>query len=133
MARKEAYEKRLQFAAHIFVFTTRDGMIISHLTHLSPLKLQDLAQTQAWKDALLFWGYQGNPTIEGQEFHRQVGLSLTKRSLKKAFQLWKELFGIKEEKKELHRFFKSEVPSIQASVGASNLNREVAVESKLVT
>ena len=39
MARKEVDEKRLQFAAHIFVFTTRDGMSISHLTHTSPLKL----------------------------------------------------------------------------------------------
>ena len=39
MARKEVDEKRLQFAAHVFIFTTRDGMIISHLTHTSPLKL----------------------------------------------------------------------------------------------
>ena len=95
MARKEADEKRLQFAAHLFVFTTKDGMIISHLTHVLPSKLYQWATTEAWKDAPLCWGYTGDCRIEGEDFHRQVGLSLMKRSLQEAERLWKELFGVR--------------------------------------
>ena len=72
MARKEVDEKRLQFAAHIFVFTTRDGMSISHLTHTSPLKLHQWTETEAWKEALLFWSYEGDCNFTGDDFHRQV-------------------------------------------------------------
>ena len=119
MARKEADEKRLQFAAHFFVFTTKDGMIISHLTHVLPSKLYQWATTEAWKDAPLCWGYTGDCRIEGEEFHRQVGLSLMKRSLQEAERLWKELFGVSESKERLNQFFGSEVSSIERTVGAS--------------
>ena len=125
MARKEVDEKRLQFAAHVFIFTTRDGMIISHLTHTSPLKLYQWATTEAWKDALRWWGYEGNCMIEGENFHKLVGRHLVKLSLKKAEQLWKELFDSEERKTELHRFFGSEVPSIEGSVGASDVNEGI--------
>ena len=104
MARKEADEKRLQFAAHLFVYTTRDGMLISHLTHVLPSKLYEWATTEAWKDALQCWGYTGDCMIQGEEFHRQVALSLQKLSLQEAARLWKELFGISESKTRLNRF-----------------------------
>ena len=125
MARKEADEKRLDLAAHVYIFTTKDGMIISYLTHISPLRLYQWSLSEAWTDALKFWKYEGDSSIEGKEFHRQVGLSLTKRSLQEAFRLWKELFGVSESKERLNRFFGSEVPSIEETVGASNLNPEL--------
>ena len=104
MARKEVDEKRLKFAAHLFVYTTKDGMIISHLSKVLPAKLYQWATTKEWKDALSWWGYEGDCRIEGEEFHKQVGLSLTKRSLEEAELLWKELFGQSERKTELHKF-----------------------------
>ena len=120
MARKESTRLRVQFAAHVFVFTTRDGMIISHLTHLSPIKLYQWASSPAWRDALRFWGYQGDSSFTGAEFHRQVGMGLTKRSLQYASRLWKELFGISESKTELYRFFgRREASAIEKSVNSS--------------
>ena len=122
MARKETDEKRLQFAAHIFVYTTKDGMILSHLSHVAPPKLYQWSTTEEWKAELLFWNYAGDCRIEGEEFHRQVGLHLQKLSLRKAERLWKELFGGAERKQELQSFFGKELPAIEETVGASNLN-----------
>ena len=123
--RKEVDEKRLQMAAHLFIFTTREGMAICHLCQVLPSKLYEWTTTEAWKDALDFWSYKGDHRIEGAEFHRQVALSLQKRSLEQAERLWTELFGQSERKTELHRFFGKELPAIEETVGASHLNREV--------
>ena len=118
LARKESTRLRVQFAAHLFVFTTKNGMIVSHLTHISPFKLHQWSETDLWKDTLKWWGYEGDSNFTGAEFHRQVGLGLTKRSLQKASQLWKALFGITENK-ELHKFFGREALSIEQSVNSS--------------
>ena len=131
MARKEEVdEKRLQMAAHLFIFTTREGMAICHLCKVLPAKLYEWTTTEAWREALKFWGYDGDWRIEGEEFHRMVALSLQKQSLEQAERLWRELFGQSERKTALHRFFGKELPTIEGTVAAAEetLNREVAVE-----
>ena len=120
--RREVDEKRREFAAHIFCYSSRDGMIICNLCQIMPAKLYEWSTTDAWRDALKFWSYEGDHRIEGQEFHRQVALSLQKRSLEQAERLWTELFGQSERKTELHRFLGKELPAIEETVGASDVN-----------
>ena len=67
-------------------------MIISHLLCTSPWKLSKWSETSHWASALKLWGYRGNPALEGDEFHRQLGLGIMRRSLKKAGYLWRRLF-----------------------------------------
>ena len=114
--RKKVDQLRLQFAAHLFVFTTRDGMIISQLKQISPFKLDRWSQTPDWKKALEVWRHKGSSEIEGEEFKKQVQLSHIKRSMKEAGRLWRELFGITANKKDLSRSLGSEFHAIQEQV-----------------
>ena len=107
MKRKhEVNHRRLQMAAHLFTYTSRDGMIVSQLTQVSPLTLFNWSKTNQWKMELAFWGYDGTPFFEGEAFDREVSKSLMRRSLKKAGQLWRQLFGLTGNQNELSRFLK---------------------------
>ena len=113
MKRKhEVNHRRLQIrGTRLLYFTlSRDGMIVSQLTQVSPLTLSDWSKTPQWKKDLSFWGYDGTPSFHGEEFEREVSKSLMRRSLKKAGQLWRQLFGLTENQNEL-----SPVPKRAAS------------------
>ena len=114
--RKEVDRIKLQMCAHVFFFTTRDGMIISKLAKVSPLKLWHWTRGKAWKDELHFGSYDGNPDPTGDEFHQQVKAANVKVSLRKAGRLWREMFGLTTNTNELHRFFGNELQAIKSTI-----------------
>ena len=113
MKRKQAVNHlRMQFAAHVFVYTSRDGMIVSQIVKVSPVKLLKWSKTSEWQRELKFWGYYGSPFFKGEEFYRQAKQTLVHRSLKTAGRLWMQLFGLTESQRELDRFLKGEPPPL---------------------
>ena len=110
--KQEVNYRRMQFAAHVFVHTSCDGMLVSQIVKVSPVNLFKWSQTAQWKRELKFWGYSGPPFFEGEEFYRQVEQTLVYRSLKQASRLWMQLFGLTESQRELDRFLKGEPPPL---------------------
>ncbi|MDE0397278.1 MAG: hypothetical protein OXL96_05665 [Candidatus Poribacteria bacterium] len=97
-------EAQTLFAAHVFVFTSRDGMVISKIINVSPYKLHKLSRSEKWIEALKFWGYTGDPTLKGKRYKKKVAIKQVSESLKKADTLWRELFGVKPISQKLRRF-----------------------------
>lgn len=97
-------EAKMLFAAHLFLHTSRDGMVISNITKVSPYNLHKMTKSPNWRKCLRFWNYKGDPTIRGELYHEVVKRSEEKNSLNIAFRLWKEVFGIKPVNQIL-RFF----------------------------
>ena len=97
-------EAKTLFAAHVFVFTSRDGMVISHLINVSAYKLHKLSKSETWIEALKFWGYTGDPTPKGKRYKRKVAIKQVSESLKCANTLWRELFGLKKVSRKLERY-----------------------------
>ena len=83
------------FAAHLFVNTSRDGMVISNIINVSPYKLHKLTKSDDWTKCLAYWDYTGDPTIGGELYHEVVKRCEEKNSLKLALRLWKEVFSLK--------------------------------------
>ena len=110
--KQEVNHLRMQFAAHVFVYTSRDGMVVSQIVKVSPVNLFKWSKTPQWQRDLKFWGYSGRPFFEGEEFYRQAKQTLVQRSLKKAGRLWLQLFGLTETHRELDRFLKGEPPPL---------------------
>ena len=109
MKRKQAVNhRRMQFAAHVFVHTSQDGMIVSQIVKVSPVNLFKWSKTSQWQRELKFWGYCGPPFFKGEEFYRQAQQTLVHRSLKRAGRLWMQLFGLTENRHELDRFLKGD-------------------------
>ena len=79
-------------------------MIIARLVQVSPIKLYTWSKSRQWRKSLKQWGHRGKPFLEGDAFYEEVKKGLVRRSLKKAGQLWMELFGLTELQGELHRF-----------------------------
>lgn len=102
LSKKDA--KRL-FAAHTFISTSRDGMVISRVINVSPYKLHNLSQSDKWEKCLRFWGYRGDSTIKGKQYHEEINRKKVFLSLKYAERLWLELFNFKPIK-ELHKVLK---------------------------
>ena len=92
LSRKDA--KRL-FAAHVFLYTSRDGMVISNIINVSPYTLHKLSQSPKWKESLSFWNYKGDGIIQGELYREEVGQKKAYYNLKNAKKLWLELFGLK--------------------------------------
>ena len=92
ISRKEA---KMLFAAHVFVYTSRDGMVISNIVNVSAYRLHLISESPNWTEALKFWNYTGDPAIEGKRYPYEVGRKRISQSLKYARKLWLELFGIK--------------------------------------
>lgn len=110
--KQEVNHLRMQFAAHVFVHTSREGMVVSQIVNVSPVNLFKWSKTAQWQRELKFWGYCGTPFFEGEEFYRQAKQTLVHRSLKKAGRLWLQLFGLTENQRELDRFLKGEPPPL---------------------
>lgn len=83
------------FAAHSYVFTSHDGMVIANVINFSPFKLHKLVESPKWTECLKFWGYTSDGVLEGELYRDKVGEKKTLNSLRQASKLWRELFGLK--------------------------------------
>ena len=95
MLRTTRRKIKLLFAAHTFVYTSKDGMVIADIVKVSPYRLYRWYLSPAWDQALKFWDYTGDPEIQGDEYQNTVQNTLVRKSLNAARRLWFELFGIK--------------------------------------
>ena len=107
--RKQVMQVKILFASHVFIYTSRDGMVISNILNVAPQKLHDWSKTDDWDTALKFWRYEGSAEIQGDLYRQEVGISLMQRSFNFAEKLWLELFGQTEKRKLLNRFIRREV------------------------
>lgn len=106
--KSEVTQLKMQLAAYIFVYTSKDGMVISQLLNVAPIKLYQWSKSNAWKKALRYWGYNGEPFLQGDEFYQRIKAPLVKRSLEKAEKLWMQLFGLTKHKTQLQQFLEGE-------------------------
>ena len=104
--KSEKNRVKMLFAAHVFVYTSRDGMVISNIVNISTGTLYRWSQQDKWIEALKFWCYEGNPEIQGELYRSEIKEYKVFRSLKSAFRLWKQMFGISKPTETLQRFLK---------------------------
>ena len=95
MSKKErARQGRILVAGFHFIYTSRDGMVISNLAQVPPRKLHAIVETDEWMACIKFWnpGYKGAGEIEGECYHDHVQRYKMYRSFRFAKSLWKHLF-----------------------------------------
>ena len=97
-------EVKMLFAAHVFVYTSKDGMVISNIINLSPYKLHRLTKSPNWTKCLAYWNYTGDPTLTGELYRKEVGRGEEKNNLRIASRLWKEVFSLKPVRALLYFF-----------------------------
>ena len=102
----EQYKMKIQFAAFHFIYTSRDGMVISNLINVSPRNLHKMYMSDEWEEALAFWNYTGTSEIQGEQYRVEVGRYKVKQGFKEAQRLWLQLFNISPNQHGINRHLK---------------------------